>query len=116
MELTQRHGSDGSVSVAVAGEVDLSNCAKLRSLLIDTIETQATPVTLDLGECTFIDSMALGVIVEAGRLVDQNGEALRIANLRAQPYRVFELTAVDRADFFQMTESSESAVRPQPPT
>ena len=59
-------------------------------------------MTIDLGGCTFIDSTGLGVIIEAGHVLDERLERLRIVNLRDQPKQLFDLTLVAEAPFIQL--------------
>jgi anti-sigma B factor antagonist len=107
MELDWRQTEDGSVVIAVDGELDLLTAPQLRELLVRAIERDSPSVTtVDLARCTFVDSTVIGVIVEAGQLLDQKVQRLRIANLREQPKQVFELTLVDRAPFIEIVEDA----------
>jgi anti-sigma B factor antagonist len=111
MELNWRQMEDGAVVIAVDGELDLMTAPQLRELLVRAIERDSPSVTtLDLEKCTFIDTTVIGVIVEAGQLLDRKVQRLRIANLREQPKQVFELTLVDRAPFIEIVEDVPAAL------
>ena len=105
MELNWRESDDGTVVIAVDGELDLLTAPQLRELLVRAIDRDPRSVTtVDLARCTFMDSTVIGVIVQAGHLIDRDLQRLRIANLRDQPKQVFELTLVDRAPFLEIVE------------
>jgi anti-anti-sigma factor len=57
---------DGFAAIAVAGELDASTCNKLAFALAMALR-RGGPIVLDLGRCTFIDSKAVAVIVQAVR-------------------------------------------------
>jgi anti-sigma B factor antagonist len=105
MELNWRQTEHGAVTIDVDGELDLLTAPELRQMLVRAIERDGRNVTtIDLAKCTFVDSTVIGVIVEAGHLLDEKVQRLRIANLRDQPKQVFELTLVDRAPFIEIVE------------
>jgi anti-anti-sigma factor len=105
MDLNWRQTEDGGVVIAVDGELDLSNATELREILTRAIERDGRRLTtIDFDKCTFVDSTAIGVVVEAGHLLDRSEQELRVANLRDQPKHVFELTLVDRAPFIEVME------------
>ena len=107
MQLNWRQTDDGAVVIDVEGELDLVTAPQLRELLVEAIEGDSRAVTtLDLAKCTFVDSTVIGVIVEAGRLLDRRVQRLRIANLRDQPKRLFELTLVERASFIEIVNEA----------
>jgi anti-sigma B factor antagonist len=105
VELTERQ-KDGGTFITIDGELDAATAPRLRELLVNAVEEDGRRVTtIDLAECTFIDSIGLGVIMEVGHLLDQRLEKLRIVNLRDQPKQLFELTLVAEAPFIQLEES-----------
>jgi anti-anti-sigma factor len=95
MDLIEQQASDGTIEVAIEGELDLSTAPKLREWLLRSIEIEKRRVTqLDFDRCTFVDSAAIGVLVEAAGRLDEQVQTLRIINLRDQPERIFELTGI----------------------
>jgi anti-anti-sigma factor len=106
MDLNWRQKDDGGVVIAVDGELDLFTAPQLRELIVRAIERMpSTQTTVDFAGCTFIDSTVIGVIFEAGQLLqDRPSQRLRLANLRDQPKQVFDLTLVDRAPFLEIVE------------
>ncbi|HEV8099343.1 MAG TPA: STAS domain-containing protein [Gaiellaceae bacterium] len=66
---------NGDVVVRLAGEIDLYNAAEVGSTLEEIAGSGPERVVVDLGEVEFVDSTALGTLIEArkqlgnGRLV-----------------------------------------------
>jgi anti-anti-sigma factor len=91
-EVTQTE-IDGLAGVVVAGEVDGVSCGELASALARAAR-RGGPVVLDLGNCTFIDSSAVGVIARAvkGR---KNGGGLVICDPNRFVSMVLAVTGVD---------------------
>ena len=59
---------DGTVVVSLAGELDLYNAEEVRSALLDACAAEPAALVVDLEEVRFIDSTALGVLIEANRI------------------------------------------------
>jgi anti-sigma B factor antagonist len=88
---------DGSVTVAVSGEVDLSNTGQLAAALTAAGREALTGrVTLDLAGLRFIDSAGLRVLLVAAREALGRNRRLVAVNTPAHVRRLFELTALDQ--------------------
>jgi len=99
-------GRDGAVVVQLAGELDLHNAGDVRRALLDSA-TGDRRVVVDLGEVEFIDSTALGVLVEArARLADRR--RFLLAAPRAETRRALEVSGLDR--HFSVHDSVEAAL------
>ena len=83
----------GAVVVSVRGELDLYTVPQLKRVLRDA--DGGGPVVIELSECTFIDSTALGVLVEANRRLNSKAQ-LSIVATSPVIQRPFELTGLDR--------------------
>ena len=66
--------SDGGTVVHLAGELDLYNAHAVREALIACCDEAPVRLVVDLGGVNFIDSTALGVLIEANR-IDQRTRA-----------------------------------------
>src|SRR5512142_1552396 len=85
---------DDAVVVSLAGELDLYNAEEVRRALLDTLADGAELVVV-LAEVTFIDSTALGVLIEArSRLADRSGFRLAAPGLEVR--RALEVSGLDR--------------------
>src|SRR5438045_8436187 len=86
---------DGAVVVSLAGELDLYNAEEVRSALLEACAAEPEVLVVDLGEVRFIDSTALGVLIEArSRMADRRG--FRLAAPGVQTRRALEGSALCR--------------------
>jgi anti-sigma B factor antagonist len=86
---------DGRVVVSLTGELDLYNAEEVRRALLDTLAGEPELLVVDLAEVTFIDSTALGVLIEArSRMADRGGFRLAAPGLEVR--RALEVSGLDR--------------------
>jgi anti-sigma B factor antagonist len=86
---------DGAVVVSLAGELDLYNAEEVRGALLDACAAEPGFLVVDLEEVRFIDSTALGVLIEArSKLADRNGFRLAAPGLETR--RALEVSGLDR--------------------
>ncbi|MGZ4334153.1 MAG: STAS domain-containing protein [Gaiellaceae bacterium] len=98
---------DGVVVVSLAGELDLYNAEEIRASLLDALAAEPQLLVVDLQEVTFIDSTALGVLIEArSRMADRNGFRLAAPGLEAR--RALEVSGLDR--HFQVHDTVAEAL------
>jgi anti-anti-sigma factor len=83
--------------LALQGELDLATRPELEQRLWELIEGGTTSLVIDLSECTFIDVVGAGGLVNvAGRLGDRHGGSIRLINLSRQARRLLELIDIGR--------------------
>lgn len=87
-------GAHGPV-VAVTGEIDLHSAPVLRDRLAEIIDGEAAHVTVDLSDTTFLDSMALGVLLGAKKRLATSGGELDLVVSNPGIRRIFEITMLD---------------------
>jgi anti-sigma B factor antagonist len=86
---------NGAVVVSLAGELDLYNAEQVRSALLDACAGEPEVLVVDLEEVSFIDSTALGVLIEArSRMADRSGFRLAAPGLETR--RALEVSGLDR--------------------
>jgi len=98
---------DGSVVVALAGELDLYNAHVVRDALLDAANEAPKRLVVDLSDVKFIDSTALGVLIEA-RTRMTNRRAFLLASPGLETRRALEVSGLDR--HFSVHESREDAL------
>ena len=81
---------DGFV-LEVHGEVDIASSSQLRGRLRAAADAGASRILVDLGDVTFIDSIAMAAIVGTQRRLPPNG---RLALVAHHPYVLLVLEAV----------------------
>jgi anti-sigma B factor antagonist len=94
--LDLEHGPDRAVVLVAHGDADLHVAPELRERLTRTIDEGATALVVDLSEVTFVDSMALGVLLGATKRMRAAGGHLRLVVARPEVRRIFEITLLDR--------------------
>jgi anti-sigma B factor antagonist len=83
--------------VEVGGEVDLNSAPALRECLHQTIDAGSRRLVVDLRQASFIDSVGLGVLVGARRLLAHAGDDgfLQLVCADGLVLRVLRLTGLD---------------------
>jgi anti-sigma B factor antagonist len=104
----ERPAGQEVVLLALHGEVDLHVAPELRDRLTNAIEDGAEFVVLDLSRVTFMDSMALGVLLGALKRLKPRGGELRLIVPGAELRRIFEITLLDQV--FTLNETRHEAL------
>jgi anti-sigma B factor antagonist len=97
---------DGGVVVSLAGELDLYNAPQLRTALLAECAAAPERLVVDLSAVEFIDSTALGVLIEARRRLPR-GEAFLLAAPGLETRRALRISGLDR--HFTVHESVDAA-------
>lgn len=97
---------DGAIVVRLTGELDLYNAQAVRDALFAAV-VDADRLVVDMTDVSFVDSTALGVLIEArGRL--QNRSAFFLASPGLETRRALEVSGLDR--HFNVQDSVEAAL------
>jgi anti-sigma B factor antagonist len=81
--------------VKLGGELDLYNAQQVREALAEASADSPQRIVVDLGEVEFIDSTALGVLIEARTRLD-NRRAFLLAAPGLETRRALEISGLDR--------------------
>jgi anti-sigma B factor antagonist len=101
----ERNG--GATVVRLAGELDLYNAHLVREALLEAAEEGPERLVVDLADVTFIDSTALGVLIEARKaLANRRGFALASPGLETR--RALEVSGLDK--HFAVHETLDAAL------
>jgi anti-sigma B factor antagonist len=93
--------------VRLGGELDLYNADQLRDALGNVCNVSPERVVVDLGEVEFIDSTALGVLIEA-RTKLENRRAFILAAPGLETRRALQISGLDR--HFEVHETVPEAL------
>jgi anti-sigma B factor antagonist len=81
--------------VHITGEVDLTNAAELRQVLVTICsETPSVHLIIDLSDVAFIDSTGIGVIVGAHRRVTAKGGRFTAIITTPMVHKVLQTTGL----------------------
>lgn len=92
----ERPARNGVVLFVVYGEVDLHVAPELRDRLGNAVDEGAEYIVLDLTRVTFIDSMALGVLLRTHKQFRSRNGELRLVVPSSDLRRIFEITLLDQ--------------------
>jgi anti-sigma B factor antagonist len=87
--------SDDAIVIHLTGELDLYNAALVRAALLDAVTEGPTRLVIDLEQVEFVDSTALGVLIEA-RTKLTNHSAFLLASPQAETHRALAVSGLDR--------------------
>ena len=90
-----QHTVEGVLVVTVRGEIDVASAPLLREELSSGASTGTALCIVDLSAVTFVDSTALGVLVEAAQACRSAGSDLRLIVTDPHIAKVFAITGLD---------------------
>ena len=90
----ERHNG-GAVVVHLVGELDLYNAPEVRITLLELASEQPERLVVDLAEVAFVDSTALGVLIEV-RTTLVNRQAFLLASPRLETHRALTISGLDQ--------------------
>ena len=86
---------DGALVVHLVGELDLYNAPALRESLAELAAEEPKRVVIDLSQVDFVDSTALGVLIEVrSRLHEPRGFLLAAPGV--ETHRALQISGLDR--------------------
>lgn len=86
---------NGAVVVHLAGELDLYNAPQIRSALLELCSEQPERLVVDLTDVAFVDSTALGVLIEA-RTTLEHRQSFLLASPGLETHRALSISGLDR--------------------
>ena len=98
---------DGAAIIHLAGELDLYNAPEVRTALLEMCAAQPERLVVDLGDVSFIDSTALGVLIEA-RTQLANRRSFLLAAPGLETHRALAISGLDQ--HLAVHESVDSAL------
>lgn len=81
--------------VSLGGELDLYNAGQVRTALVTACTDSPERIIVDLAEVDFMDSTALGVLIEARTKLD-NRQAFLLAAPGVETKRALQISGLDR--------------------
>jgi len=86
---------DGAVVVHLVGELDLYNAPEVRAALLEVCAEEPERLVVDLGQVDFVDSTALGVLIEA-RTKLANRRSFLLAAPGLETHRALRISGLDQ--------------------
>jgi anti-sigma B factor antagonist len=98
-----------TVVFSVRGELDLHEAPELQDRVRAAIDGGAMLIVVDLTDVTFIDSMALGVLLATANKLHPAGGRLRLVVPNPSIRRIFEISLLDQVFTLDRTRSEALA-------
>lgn len=93
--------------IHLRGEIDLHTCGVFRDSLRALIEKAQYTILIDLAQVPYLDSAALGVLVDAERRVREHDGRIGLVGATQFVRRAFEITRLVKV--FKLYEDMDSA-------
>jgi anti-sigma B factor antagonist len=94
--------------LAISGELDIATSPGLRERLDAAIDAGVTRLLLDLSGVTFLDSVALAVIVNAKRRLGDEGHMVVVVDRSTYVMLVFECSGLPKV--LELADTRDEAV------
>lgn len=108
LEIDTQMTADAIPLMHLKGEIDLHTCSALRDTLRELIEQEHYQIVINLAEVPYLDSAALGVLVDAVRRVREHEGSISLVSTTSFVRRAFEITRLVK--IFQMYDDNDSAL------
>ena len=108
LEIETVESEQGIPVLHIRGEIDLHTCPQLRTALREQMDAGKYHLVLDLSEVPYLDSAALGVLVDAVRRAREQNGGLHLVQVTPFVQRAFEITRLIK--IFHLHESLEAAL------
>ena len=89
------HRADDEFTVALVGEIDISNEAALGTALAEVVGMKPRRITIDLAEVSYLDSSGVRCLLNAARLAAVHGSEMVVSRPSGIVLRVLEICGVD---------------------
>lgn len=107
--IEQKETPQGVPVLVVRGEVDLHTAPALRSALYALLDAGRYTIVIDMGEVPYLDSAALGVLVETVRRSREKDGAIYLVSMTPFVRRAFDITRLVRIFEIHATEADAIA-------
>lgn len=87
----------GQLTIVLEGEIDHSKAKSYIESIQAKLELYSpSGCILDFTDVTFMDSSGIAVVINALRAVKKMGGTLSIVGLREQPFKILQISGVDK--------------------
>ena len=97
--------------IRASGYLDISTSPRLREKILEVVSGNTSLLLLDLGSIEFLDSSALGVILNGWKLMQAEGGTLAVISPEARITKIFEITALNLSiHLYNSVEEAQTAL------
>jgi anti-sigma B factor antagonist len=87
--------ADDTRVVSVAGELDMYTAPSFEQQIHHALDDGAVRVVIDLSECSFMDSTALGILLNARKKLGGQNHRLVLVGPDSNILKLFEITGLE---------------------
>jgi anti-sigma B factor antagonist len=109
LEITCRVGKEGVLILKIVGFIDASNINLFDRRIHEQIEKGYSKIILDCSELQYINSSALGLLLEVHQLAVKRQGGIKILKLPKKIERTFEILGF--TEYFQIFSEEEKALQ-----
>jgi len=109
LTLTAKTDPRGITILKVSGFVDASNISRFDDELYSHIKRGETKIIIDCSDLQYINSMGMGILLEARQLATKKDGDIVILNLPKKISKVFEILGFN--EIFKFYTSEEEALK-----
>ena len=109
LKLTHRLGENGVMILKVAGFVDASNINIFNRRIHEPVEKGYSKIILDCSELQYINSSALGILLDAHLLATKHQGDFKILSLPRKIKKTFEILGF--INYFQIFSDEKKAIQ-----
>lgn len=88
--------TDGTATIRLSDEYDVANAPTITRDVDAAIAGGATSIVVDMASVVFMDSTALGALIEAKKRAEAAGASLVLSDVPQNTARLLQLTALDQ--------------------
>lgn len=97
--------------IRASGYLDISTSPRLREKIIEVVSEDVSLLLLDLGAIEFLDSSALGVILNGWKRLQAEGGRLGVVSPQPRITKIFEITALNLSiDLYGSLDEARAAL------
>lgn len=87
---------DWRAAIALYGELDIANADEVRAELTAHIDEGRRVIRVDAGSVTFVDSTAIGALIDASERCRREHGSLILTNVPPRVHRIVKIAGLDR--------------------
>ena len=107
-EIERAMNGEEIVAVAIAGELDLADEARMDLVIDFVVGLEVPSVLLDLTRCEFVDATGLRMLLRAQQRIERSGARLAVISPLPTVRRVMDITGV--SERLPMADGRDEAI------